>query len=376
MKKSEYITRGRESYVSPLLQTYPIYVFLILYPIVPREWAWGAGIVATVIIALRFWTAYRQLFKAFLLFAASIISVIGVFTVILIFTGFGKLHNIKAAVAYLTLLLIMYFFKKRVEKILYRNVASLLPMTNLLREMWNYVKIQIIILATFIALYFVFAYTLPDDKYILYSRVLNYVFVGIWGIFLLYGHLRTLFIRASMIDEPYLPIVSKIGEVIGKVHRFNSLNDKKMYTHPIARGILIKDGHLLIQKGATVDQFYGKPKWDNMLSRYVRIGETAKESLEIAALESFGIEIKELLCLTDYIHTTPYEHQHVYVSAILHYHGEIIPNPRKSAQMKWMSVEEIEQELNSGIFNERFVKEFDMIKRAGLIDTDTDLLER
>ena len=98
---------------------------------------------------------------------------------------------------------------------------------------------------------------------------------------------------------------------------------------------------------------------------------TANASECKALAERFAIEPSKSLYLTKYIEDTPCEHQYVLVFVISHYTGELTPNPRKVEQVKWWTQPQIEANLNSGIFNSKFIREYSLLKRSGLLETET-----
>ena len=138
----------------------------------------------------------------------------------------------------------------------------------------------------------------------------------------------------------------------------------------MVRGFLVKDGRLLLQKPVDNPDLFYAPCWDCLVDSHVCINEKPDDCLKKALAERFAIEPAKSLYLTKYIEDTPYEHQYVLVYVISHYSGDLTPNPRLVEQMKWWTRPQIEANLNSGIFNSKFIKEYSLLKRSGLLDAE------
>ena len=279
----------------------------------------------------------------------------------------GRFAPLLDETVFLLAVLSMFVFQKQVLKLTNKLVSPLVPMTNNIVEFYKSLKILAVIVSSYIAFFFIFSYF---KHYYIYQQVLDYVFAFALLALVIFSYLKTRFVHFHLTDDRWLPVVTDKGEVVEKMKRLSSLSDQRLYMHPVVRGILIKEGRILVQKSTGKDIFYDKPLWDNMIDNHIGIGEKDRVCLKKTALKLFGIEIKKSFCLTEYIHTTPYEHQYEFVFLILDYSGEIKPNPKKIAEIKWLSPSEIESELDSGIFDERFVKEYGLLKRAGLLMTE------
>ena len=377
MNKRNQKRQLKESFFNPIMQILPLFVFLIIDHlwvkdhalIFAREYAWYGAIIAGIILTIYVFIAYRRLFQWYLFFLISFFVLILFVSIANMFYSIGRFAPLLDEAIFLLAMLLMYPFQKQVIKLTNKLVSPLVPMTNNIVEIYRYVAILSIILASYIVFFIIFSYL---DHYYIYWQVLDSVFIFSLIVLIVYSHLRTRFVHYHLAGDRWLPIVTQQGEMIETIQRMSSLSDHRLYMHPVVRGILIKEGKILVKKSAEKDLFYDKPLWDNVIDAHIGIGEKDLNCLKKSALKSFGIEINKSFCLTEYIHTTPYEKQYALVFLILDYSCELIPNPKKIAQMRWMSVEEIEKELDTGVFDERFVKEFELLKRAGLIGIEEE----
>jgi isopentenyldiphosphate isomerase len=357
----------KESFFNPVYQLYPLLIFLIIDHIFARGYAWYGAAITAIVLTIHVSIAYKRLFKWYMFYMVLFFAITSLMSLSDVFFKTGIFVPIATEIIFFIALLAMRLFRKQLTMLSDKLVSPFVPMSNNILELYRNIRISTIIVFCYLLLYV--AITFINHAYQrIEIGILNYVFAGAWISLIVFSYLKTRFVRFHLTDDRWLPVVTKQGEVVEKVQRLSSLSDRRLYTHPVVRGMLIKEGRILVQKSAEKCIFY-ECKWDNMIDSHINIGEKDTNCLKRAASKSFGIEVKKSFCLTEYVHTTPYEHQYEIVFLILEYSGEIIPNPKKIAQIKWLSVDEIENELNSGVFDERFVKEYELLKRAGLLGT-------
>ena len=365
----------RESFFNPIYQLYPLLIFLIIDHIFAREYAWYGAAITAIGLTIYISIAYTRLFKWYMFY---------MFLFLMITALMGISGNFAKTEKYLALideavlfvvLLVVRLFRKQLTALSDKLVSPFVPMSNNILEFYRNIKISTIFVFCYLVLYT--AIILANYTFYRYIEIdiLNYIFVGAWISLIVFSYLKTRFVRYHLTDERWLPIVTRDGKVVEQIQRLSSLADRRRYTHPVVRGILIKDGQILMQKPVEGDVFY-KPLWDNMVDNHIGIGEKAENCFKKTALKNFGIENVKSFCLTEYIHATPYEYQYVFVFIIGDYSGEIIPNPKRIAQMKWWTFAGIEENLNAEIFDKRFIKEYDLLKRSGLLDTDTNYINQ
>jgi len=362
----------KESFFNPIYQLFPLLTFLIIDHIFAREYAWYGAAITAIILTIYVSVAYPRLFKWYMFYMFLFLAITALMGISGNFAKTEKyLALIDEAVLFVALLLVR-LFQKQLTALSDKLVSPLVPMSNNILELYRNVKISTILVFCYLVLYVVLILVNRTFYRYIEIDILNTVFSISWIALIVFAYLKTRFVRFHLTDERWLPIVTHDGKVVEKIQRLSSLSDRRRYTHPIVRGILIKDRQILMQKPVEGDVFY-KPLWDNMIDNYISIGEKAENCLKKTALKRFGIENVKSFCLTEYIHATPYEYQYEFVFIIADYSGEIIPSPKKIAQMKWWTFAEIEENLNAEIFDERFIKEYDLLKRSGLLDKNADV---
>lgn len=360
----------RESFFNPILQVFPVLVFIIITYIFERKYAWYGSLTFAVGLSIYVRAAYKGLYKWYMFYMLLFFVIASLMSIApYVFKPGATIALVLDEIVFLFTLLVLLLLKKQIIKLSDKLVSPLIPMGNNISELFKNINIFIALVSGYLLVYFIFR-IVDNSNTLRYITILNYTFVGLWILLIIYDFIKTKFVRSQLAGERWLPIITKEGKVIGTIQRLSSLSDRRKYMHPIIRGILVNEGRVLVQKPVDEDDIFYKPHWDNLISRHINIGEKAEDSLRKTAFEYFGIENIKSFYLTKYMYDTPFEHQYVLVFIICNYSGELIPNPKRIAQMKWWTMPQIESNLDSGIFDERFIKEYELLKRSGLLESE------
>lgn len=361
-------TQIRESFFNPLLLVYPVLAFIAASYVVDQYWKCIITLGVVVVITIYVYKAYRRLFKWYSFYALIFLVIAALMCVSTRLVQSGIFATLIDKIIFLVSLLFVFIFRKTGEKISDKLVSPLLPMGNNLSELYKTIKVLISFVAGFLFLSLVFLFV-NNSRTDLYLNILKYVYLGILVIYCVFETIKVRIVRSQLVNERWLPIITNEGKVVGTIQRVSSLSDRRRYTYPVIRGVLIHGGKILLQKPVMNDLFY-KSEWEIFIAGHISIGETAEDSLKKTAAENFGISDLKTFFLTKYMYETPYEHQYALVFIICNYSGEIIPNPAKIEQLKWWTPQQIENNLNAGIFSEKFIKEYELLKRSGLLDSE------
>ncbi|NDV46157.1 NUDIX domain-containing protein [Paludibacter sp. 221] len=363
----------KESFFNPVLLILPVLVFIILDFFSGLMYAWIGALSIAILLTVFVRVTYKNLFKWYLFYMLIFLVVISLMSVAYYFSKMHLLVSsiVANSVVFLVALLVVFLLRRSITKLSDKLVSPLIPMSNNIMEFYKLLKVFIVVVATYLLFYFILIH-LNSDKNLQYVMLLNLAYLVITFITTLFFFIKVKIVRSQLANERWLPIITKEGKVVGTIQRVSSLSDRRKHMHPVIRGILVNEGRVLMQKPVEGDMFY-KSSWDNIISRHINIGETAEESLKKAAFEKLNIEDLKSFYLTKYIHDTPYEKQYVLVFIICDYKGDMVPNPDKIAQMKWWTMPQIESNLKAGIFDDRFVTEYELLKRSGLLDSGEDI---
>lgn len=106
-----------------------------------------------------------------------------------------------------------------------------------------------------------------------------------------------------------------------------------------ARGIILKDGKILLGKRLKADSFQGL--WCTF-GGYIEKGETASEALTRELNEELGIDsvTAELLTVTENVVDNDLQSLRLHYYLVRHWKGEIV-NKAEHSEINWFSLDEI-----------------------------------
>lgn len=359
---SEKEQRIKESYWDPMMQFHPIIAYFIINFFFDQTIAIYGGLVVFAITTIRVLKTLPNVFRLYIFYSVLLLALITLVGVVGLFFDVERFEPLWLSIALLLLLLWMKLFPQQIAAISYKLVPTYVPMTSTLRLTLIFTNVLITGLSLYIVLFVICTYFAPE-----FIQPLRVIYIIGWIVLAVYSLLRVAFVRSQLRKDKWLPILNEKGETVETVLRIGSLSDKRKHTHPVVRGIILIDGQILLKK-ATKKALTFSELWDNAIDDHISIGIDAKDCLKQKTVQKYGIEVKKTSYLGHYIYNTPYENQYELVYLITEYSGTLVPNLDLIAQIRWMSTEHIEEQLNSGIFDERFVKEFEMLKGAGLLE--------
>lgn len=157
-------------------------------------------------------------------------------------------------------------------------------------------------------------------------------------------------------QEELFPLVDNDGNVIGKATR-SKCHDGSKLLHPVVHlHVFNSEGKLFLQKRAHTKDVQ-PDKWDTSSAGHIDYGETADVAVLREAFEELGIQIEPPLFIEKYIIENDTERELSYIYQTK-YDGAIKLDPVEVADGRFWSLEEISQNLESGIFTVNFVSDF------------------
>ncbi|NDP22975.1 MAG: NUDIX domain-containing protein [Paludibacter sp.] len=239
-------------------------------------------------------------------------------------------------------------------------------MTNNFDEIFRFIKIIFVVLVLFVTIHLSLNYSQPKNSEVL-LKMLQYVYMSVLVFLIVSEILRVQIVRAKLLNEEWWPIVSDQGKIIGSIQHLTSLSDKNKYIHPVVRVMIIDKGMILLQK-RTVNNIVDSGMWDTSISNHVKTGENIEQCVDRTSKEHYSLEGFKYMHLSNYTLEVSNEFQYVFlfVSCQL---IDLTPNLKFIDQAKWWTQQQIEENLQSGIFPENFKIEYDLLKRSGLLET-------
>jgi isopentenyl-diphosphate delta-isomerase type 1 len=156
--------------------------------------------------------------------------------------------------------------------------------------------------------------------------------------------------------EEIFPVIDKTGKVIGKATRSECHSGSKMLHPVIHLHIFNNNGELLLQKRSS-NKDIQPGKWDTSVGGHVDFGETVEDALFREVREELGITDFVPDFLRSYVFESEIEKEMVYAYRTV-YNGEFLFDKKEIDEVRFWSLEEIEQNLGRGVFTPNFENEF------------------
>ena len=356
----------RESFFNPVLHLFPILIFLIIDELFGMNIAWKVSFPASIALLIYVFYVYNRIFTWHLIFTLVFLVITIIAGVEYLFPITADIHQILYEIVVICFLIIFLAFRSQIEKIISSVISRLTPMTNNFEEMYRFSYILFLIL-----IFYVSANTLIRFKHgsnVMYQlQISQYIYICLLSFLIFYEGLRVKIVRADLLNEEWWPIVNDNGKIIGSIQHLTSLHDEKKYKHPIVRVVLIEDGMILLQK-RSIENVVFPGKWDIALSNHVIMEETVDRSIERTVKQRYGVEYFKYVYLANYTLEVSNEYHYAFLF-ISHQHIDLKPNAKYIDSVKWWTQQQIEQNLDAGIFTDNFIVEYDLVKRSGLLDS-------
>ena len=357
----------KESFFNPILHFLPLLLFLVIDEIWGLDLAWKTSFPIAFLIVIFIYYKYNQIFIWNLVFTFMFMGIGIVTSLKSLFTIPQTLNGVEDKIVVLTFVLLFVIFRKQVQKLILKVMPRLLPMSNNFNELYRVFWYLFIVLAFYILAKLTIDYTQPKNS-AFYFQILQTCFIGFIGAISFIEIIRVYIIRLKLVREEWWPIVTTQGKIIGSIQHLTSIKDEKKYLHPIIRVLLIDNGMIFMQKRTSEDLIF-PGFWDSAISNHVRMGETIEQCIERTTEERYALKGLKYMYLSNYISETPKEKHYsfLFVSCQLE---EINPNPTFIEQTKWWTQQQIEENLEKGIFTKNFEIEYELLKRSGLLETE------
>lgn len=353
-----------ESFYNPILYFLPTLVFIVVDDFWGLNNAWKISFPVAFALVFYVYFQYRRMFIWHGVLAVGYL-IVGLLSTIAseILPVFGYVDEL----VFFILLTIMIFQKKSLGKIAYKTLPHELPLSNNENELFRVAKILMMITLFYLLVALVLeALNAPNQDKLLNIVKYCYAFgVGFIGIF---ETIRVFIVRNRLMNEDWLPVVDEEGKVTGSVQYQPGTESESRLMHPVVRLYFIENGKIFLQQRKANDR--SEPlHWDASISRQVRMSESIIMALKKFTRKLYQIEPLKYLFLTNYIYHGKFSNQYIYLFVLCKSDG-IQPQEGEVYLTKWWTQKQIEAELGAGVFTERFEKEYEYLKRSGLLEQD------
>lgn len=355
----------RESFFNPILHFLPLLVFLVVDEFFGLNPAWIVAFPLTLVLLVYVYYAYNRIFTWHLIFTFLFLVVGSLYSLSSFFHISDVSQHLNFEIILLTFFVFYFLLKKPIQQEILKIVPKLIPMTNNFSELNRIVwKLFSLIFGYVLASFILFNNVIVDTASI---QLLQYCYIGLLLFLIVYELFRVQIIRAKLLREEWWPIVTDQGKIVGSIQHQTSLNDEKKYMHPIVRVLLIDKSMILMQKRSPESLVYAG-LWDTAISNHVKMGETIEECIDRTAKERYSLDNFKYMYLANYTIETEQEHHYAFLFVSCQ-EKEFKINQTFVDQLKWWTQQQIEEELETGIFTENFREEYDLLKRSGLLET-------
>ena len=260
---------------------------------------------------------------------------------------------------------VLLLFRKRFSRISRSLVSKLLPMTNNLSEMFKTLIAIISIIGVSLLVYFVSLLFLPLTDALLALKITYAVQVAI---LIIYETIKVKAVRDKLKQESWWYVVNEHGKIIGSVERNESLYGEKKYLHPLVKVLFIDNNRIYLQK-MKFNCYISPSLWNSAVFGHVLVDETVEETA--SRMIKLFYEREDLNCyyLSSYFYESKFEKQYVFLY-VVHNVGNVVPDPLLIDQAKWWTVPQLEDNLKTGVLAEDFIREYEIVKRSGLLETN------
>ncbi len=157
-------------------------------------------------------------------------------------------------------------------------------------------------------------------------------------------------------SEEQLEVVNEKGEAVRLAPR-SELHGNPSLMHRVVHVLVFNEEGLLLLQKRSLNKDVAPGRWDTSVGGHVGIGEELASSARREMEEEIGITDCEVEKLYSYIHSNPYETEHVTTYRCV-YSGDIRHNREEIDETRFWSLGEISDAVSMEIFSDNFKDEF------------------
>jgi len=352
----------KESFFNPSFYFLPLLVFMVADEFLDLTMAWKISFPIAFGLVFYVYFVYNRMLLWHIILS------VGYLIVGLLVTLFSEILPVNFFSEYLDEILVAVFLlilltgRSRIEKISTKTLLYQVSMSNNVNELFRFANlIFLVVFCYLITVLFinlgVIRLDSPSTEYVKYVYFLT-IFVIV-----VYEFIRVESVRINLLREEWLPVMDENGNVIGSIQKNASITEDEKYIHPIVRMHFVQ-GDMIFLRQRQPDDIICPSMWDATVSKHVLIGESIEESLKSTSVKFYNVEPENLIFLANFMYESAIEIVYDYLFVTCRMPGFTVLND-KHQLTKWWTLNQIEENLNSGIFTDLFIKEFEILKRSG-----------
>lgn len=162
-------------------------------------------------------------------------------------------------------------------------------------------------------------------------------------------------------QEEFLEVVNDKWEII-EIFPRSKIHGNPSLIHRVVHVLVFnRRGELLLQK-RSMNKDVAPGKWDTSVGGHINPGESLLDAVKREMNEELGITTCQPGFLYSYIHSNPYETELVYTYSCL-YDGEIYFNKEEIDEVRFWSLQEIDNTIGKNILSDNFEEEISTYKK-------------
>ncbi len=181
----------------------------------------------------------------------------------------------------------------------------------------------------------------------------------VMGVFLAFEWWQKRRQNLQLRNEEWVPLVDEDGKIIGSAPR-SHVHQKSFLLHPVVHLHVVDNNRILLQK-RPAHKLIQPGKWDTAVGGHVSTGESIELALQRETSEEIGLTNFNAQALNRYIWKSEVEQELVFVFKTKH-KGPFRFDEQEVDEVRFWSLDEINDSLGRGIFTPNFEHEFEQLK--------------
>ncbi len=157
-------------------------------------------------------------------------------------------------------------------------------------------------------------------------------------------------------SEEQLEVINERGEAVRLALR-SEVHGNPSLMHRVVHVLVFNEEGLLLLQKRSLNKDVAPGKWDTSVGGHVGIGEELAFSARREMEEELGISGCEVERLYSYVHSNPYETEHVTTYRCI-YSGDIRHSREEIDELRFWSMNEISDTMGMQVFSNNFEDEF------------------
>lgn len=356
----------KQSFVNPIIDFMP----LIVFTIIDNFWGMMLGFYIAIPLSLGlviyFFIKESRIFNWHAIVSFFLLTIGFLIVLVSEVSNVAYRQILVEAVSAIVLLAIVVV-QKPVKRYITKKFHSI-PMENNIDEFFRVTFLFVIVFMLHVLTYIIFKWGIDDIDNVRSAYYIRSIYVVLLGLLILYECGRVYFIRTKLFVAEWFPIVNIEGNVVGTIERSASILAARKYMHPVVRVTFTSGNKLLLRKRREDDDFFSDV-WDATVSAHVRYGETVEHCLTRMLQEALDYtEVDQAEYCYNYTCITKVDREAIFFFVVsLPDEQQLELSPDYGKGLKWWTMQQIDDNIDTNIFSDSFMKEYAYMYTKGLI---------